>query len=227
MRISDLNLSSRSRASVTATSFRAYKKWCLARITMACLVLAALGFVFAGRAHATPCWALATPSATRSLGPGLSMVESTSNGGLYEKSACHYWVVDISVPSDSFGASGDLPSFSIFINGRPTTKAACQSYYDAVQVYVKHPAQTQFETTPIAREARRGVWHSTNSEDLPLSDRCELRTFGTAVKLPQGLNPPGTGTDIYRVAGVVRSGSVRKRIQLMAQHSLKLPEPPK
>jgi hypothetical protein len=184
----------------------------LAQLVFTSLALAGFIAIFAGSANAIPCWAV-SPNMTRILGPGVPDVESTSNGALYAKSGCHYWVVDISVPSNSSGGSFDLPS--ILMDSRASftsNKANCESYRDYILIYVKHPGQSQFDPTPISQGWRKGVWHG--GEISP----CTIRISKTYKELPAPLNPPKTGTDIYRVAGSARIGESWKRVHVTATH---------
>jgi len=211
----NLNLSFRSLSRMVAGFVKARKQLRPARLVLACIALVGFSFVFAGRANAMPCWALTSPSATLSLGLGVPSVESTSNGGIYEKSGCHYWVVDISVPSNSSGGQNSIPSFGIYLDTwGPHTKAGCQTYEDYFVVFVKHQGQDQFESTPIAHGSRTGVWNP-GKDAIPL---CGLKESKTYVNLSDSLNPPASGTDVYRVAAAVRSGSKWKTVNVLAQH---------
>lgn len=222
MRISNSNPSFRSRGSVATIWLKESRQLQLARLTLAFIVLAGFGSVFAGRANAYQhCSNLAAPSAILNLGLAVPIVESTSNGGIYEQGGCHFWVVDISVPSNSSGGPNSVPSFFINLGSGfgPNTKAACDAYADYFVVFVKHQGQTQFGSTPIAHGSRKGVW----SAQKGLIARCGLKESSTYEKLSDSLNPPASGTDIYRFAGAVKIGKKWKTVNVWAKHHVVIP----
>jgi hypothetical protein len=182
-------------------------------------MVAGFGSVFAGRANAIQhCWDLPSPNATRFLGPGPGDVLSVSDSGTYSKGGCHYWVVDISVPSNSSGGIEFLPAFSINFSGVPTTKTSCLAYQDYLVVFVKHQGQPQFDSTPIARGSRKGSWHPGN-----FFGPCTLTLSANNKNSGKPLSPPADGTDVYRVAAAIKSGNTWKIVRVTAAHLRKPP----
>ena len=208
MQRSNLNFLSKSRARVAAIYLKVPRPFHLVRLTLAFIMLAVFGSVFSGSANAQDCGKVITPDATLNLGPGVTDVQSASNGGTYGTGPkkpnsinCHYWVVDIAVPNNS-SAAGQYYSRAVnFASGGdiPKTKAECQSFHSHSLVYLKTSEPIGFQL--IQDHDSKGVWR-TGNKLIPAS--C---SFGEAT-VPRP--PPDSGSVTYRVAGkVTRSGKAR------------------
>ena len=159
-----------------------------------------------------PC-AVGAPDATRTMGPNVNSVTSSSAGGAYgAKPLCRAWVVDINVPSTSSGTAGWGKPISF--GGLPETygannKAECEATAVVEQLFRKPQGATSF--TRIAGGTRRGVW--TQGDMFP----CILAPQAGFVPFPK-VNPPNTGTVVYRVSRSLKQGATYKGVTISAEH---------
>jgi len=169
-----------------------------------------------------PC-AVHEADASLTLGPGVPGVQAVSDGNYYSKD-CAFYVVDITVPSDSV-APGFLPSFTIESGAVELKKAypnvenassgtnyaggfavpnynACHIYHQETRIFVRNANASEF--TPLSSvKARGGITDPGKTCLLGAEGKGKL-SFG----LPFGSQPSKSGTKIYRVAVRVSLGSI-------------------
>ncbi|HEV2852534.1 MAG TPA: hypothetical protein VHC97_06995 [Thermoanaerobaculia bacterium] len=183
--------------------------------TLAALTFAGLALAMAGPAMAVSVCAHPdlVPGKALFLGPNVSSASSESNGGGYAFVCCRYWVVDISVPSNSSGLNNDLKSFTIWANESGPysylTEPDCKNFWDRTYVYKKPNGATKFQW--IAYWERKG---EPNPQSIV---PCTLKYQPGAVPLSE-LTPPATGTDVYRVMSVRKSGANWVTVKVQAEH---------
>jgi hypothetical protein len=191
------------------------------------LTLAALGFTMAGPAAAV--CENAPANASLSLGPVTHSVKKTSNDGSYANVGCHYYVVDISVPSNSSGTGKDLQSFTIWTNFSdsfiaPTSaKVVCEANWEKTFVYKKAGGVGSFQL--VGSWERKGKWLTGPGVLFP----CVVVTLSGSTL--STLNPPANGTDVYRVVSARKYGgqwgTKFTTVTVEALHNSPQPEPPK
>jgi hypothetical protein len=173
-----------------------------------------------------PC-AVTAANTTLTLGPGVSGVQAVSNGNDYYSKDCAFYIVDITVPSDS-SASGFLPSFTIESGAVDLKKAypsvenassgtnyaggfaipnhsGCHIYHQETRIFVRNSNADEFALLSSVK-VRGGI------DDNP-ANKCSLVAEAPAkgvlsYGLPFGSQPSKSSTKVYRVAVRVSLGSV-------------------
>jgi hypothetical protein len=164
--------------------------------TLAALTVAGLALAMAGPAAALPCDnPSARPNASRVLGVNTHKVSSKSpDTGYATVAPCPYWVVDISVPSNSSGTGGDDKSFTILTNPIPLNdEGVCTAFQERTYVYKYGVIDIKGTKGfyQIGSWKREGVWDPNSDSLFP---PCKIKSSG----LPT-LSPPASGKDLYRV----------------------------
>jgi hypothetical protein len=158
--------------------------------------------------------------ATRTMGPGIHAVQSSSGNGAYSTDpACRRWIVDINIPSNSSGTGDDSKRVIIFDSSADlvaNTKAVCQSTEIIESLYKKKPDGT-FQT--IGGGTLKGVWKASNL--FP----CQLYKSPGYVNFPSSIAPPFTGTQTYRVTRSRKVNGQYKPVTVKAQHVSPTPAP--
>lgn len=187
-----------------------------------------------------PC-AMANADASLNLGPGVLGGQASSNGGTYHDGGggCGLFVVDITVPSDSSGPSGFLPSFRIesgpvelIINGKDLSNGTnyaggfalpdkvCALYHQQTRLFVKSSTAKDFTLIKTVN-AKAG-----SGQPFGSAPKCvlvpEIGTGQFSFGLPFGFSPSQSGAKIFRVAvgvklGIGYSGTWQK-VRVQASH---------
>lgn len=188
-----------------------------------------------------PC-AVAPPNASLNLGPGILGVQATSNGGNYHgEGGCGLFVVDITVPSDSSGPSGFLPSFTVesgptefifqgkklsavtnYAGGFQLPDQLCSLYSQKTLVFVKSVGANEFNL--IDAVIAKGNVKQEQGNDLtgPVSKCALLPSTGKGalnIGLPFSFTPSKSGGKVFRVAvGVNLAYSQWQQVRVQASH---------
>jgi hypothetical protein len=175
-----------------------------------------------------PC-AVHQADASLTLGPGVPGVQAVSDGNNYYSKDCDFYVVDITVPSDS-SAPSFLPSFSIESGAVDLKKAypyvenassgtnyaggfavpnfkGCHIYHQETRIFVRNANANEFTLLSLVKA--RGMIDESTPYDP--TKKCFLAAEGKGVVsygLPFGSQPSKSGTKVYRVAVKVSLGSV-------------------
>jgi hypothetical protein len=186
-----------------------------------------------------PC-TIVTPDASLNLGPGVLGVQASSDGGTYHNAedGCGLFIVDITVPNNSSGPSGSLPSFRIesgpvelIINGKNLTNGTnyaggfalpdkvCALYHQQTRLFVKSSTVAEFT---LIKNVKAGA----SFGQPPGASKCVLvQESGSGLLsygLPFGFIPPKSDARVYRVAvGVVLgsvSGGTWQKVRVQASH---------
>jgi hypothetical protein len=192
-----------------------------------------------------PC-VVAEANANLNLAAGVLGVQTASDDGTYHgQGGCGLFVVDITVPSDSSGPTGFLPSFRIesgptelLINGKDMSNGTnyaggfalpdkvCGLYHQETRVFVKSSETSDFVL--VKRVAAKAGSSVSQSPGGPA--KCvlmpEVGNGALSYGLPFGFQPPKSGARVYRVAvgvvlGLVSSGHWQK-VSVQASHNADL-----
>jgi len=151
--------------------------------------------------------------ATIAMGPAVPQAIRISTGtgpwgAAYPEVTCLSYMVDITVPSTSSGGSGYLPSFRFdsFANELIPDEVTCEAYVQSTAVYLAN--QGVLSQPPIARAAYRGQWSGGACSPV--------QTSGDTIG--QERFPPGSGSDLYRVATSGNVNGVYLQMYVLAQH---------
>jgi hypothetical protein len=187
-----------------------------------------------------PC-AVAVADATLNLGPGVLGVQTSSNGGTYHdgEDGCGLFVVDITVPSDSSGPSGFLPSFRIesgsvelMLNGKNVSSGTnyeggfalpdnvCALYHQQTRLFVKSSTASDF-TLIKTINAKAGTGQPFGS-----APKCvlmpEIGNGQLSYGLPFSFMPLKSNARVFRVAVGVRLGFTAdapwQKVRVQAAH---------
>jgi hypothetical protein len=187
-----------------------------------------------------PC-AIASAEASLNLGPGVLGVQASSNGGTYHEggTGCGLFVVDITVPSDSSGPSGSLPSFRIesgpvelILNGKNVSSGTnyeggfalpdkvCALYHQQTRLFVKSSTANDF-TLIKTINAKAGTGQPFGS-----APKCVLMPeigYGQlSYGLPFSFMPLKSNTRVFRVAVGVTLGftadAAWQKVRVQAAH---------
>jgi hypothetical protein len=174
-----------------------------------------------------PC-AVVEASASLTLGPGVPGVQAVSGGNSYYSKDCDFYVVDITVPSDS-SAPGFLPSFSIESDAVDLKKAypyvanassgtnyaggfavpnynACFSYHQETRIFVRNSNANEF--TLLSSVRARGTPDEPTKKCFLLPEIPDKGIGVLSYGMPFGAHPLKSGTKVYRVAVKVSLGSI-------------------
>jgi hypothetical protein len=162
-----------------------------------------------------PC-ATIPPNVSLTLGPKLHSVQANNSApsisnGPPVMSTCHYWVADITVPSNSSGTGTDLPQFlietaSIFVY---PGSDGCSGWTEESAIYRKH-VNGQF--SKIGGGLRKS--QLVGAKDEP--KLCLL--LPTVPGVEEHFSPPAAGTSVYRVASRLSYKGQNKTESVQAVH---------
>ncbi len=183
-------------------------------------------------------------NASLNLAPGVLGVQAVSDSGTYHgQGGCGLFVVDITVPSDSSGPTGFLPSFRIesgptelLLNGKDMSNGTnyaggfalpdkvCNLYHQEMRVFVKSSESSDFVL--IKKVAAK----AGSNQNLGGPPKCvlmpEVGNGTLSYGLPFGFQPPKSGARIYRVAAGVTLGFIStgnwQKVRVQASHNADL-----
>ena len=169
----------------------------------------------------------APADATVNWAAGQASVGASSPTVNYTHPGCEAWIVDINVsPATASAPSGYVSAFNLGgddperDNGGLTSyvpQADCSKYVEQVQIFRK--GANGF--TQIAGGYARGVWASGG-----LFTGCVLTPEGGGIGAfsSGAINPPGSGTETYRVVTSAHLGSARAHARGFGTHLLTPPQ---